>query len=90
MKIASPAPHASRANPAAPDELIEKMTVDANGDAEQLWAFRQAFEDDVAVPSDAFVIGEAVSVLKFDYDGLNPTDNQGIRLLIDDVRAKRA
>ena len=30
------------------DELIEKITVDANGDDEQLWAFRQAFEDDVS------------------------------------------
>jgi hypothetical protein len=69
VRNTSPAPDASHANMAALDELIEKITVDANGDAEQLWAFRQAFEDDVAVPSDAFVIGEAVSVLKFDYDG---------------------
>ena len=28
------------------DELIEKITVDANSDDEKLWAFRQAFEDD--------------------------------------------
>ena len=27
------------------DELIEEITVDAYGDDEQLWAFRQAFED---------------------------------------------
>jgi hypothetical protein len=33
------------------DELIEEITTDANGDAEQLWAFRQAFEDNVAVRS---------------------------------------
>jgi hypothetical protein len=61
--------HLSRAAQAALDELIETITVDANGDAEQPWAFRQAFEDHVAIPSAAFVIGEAVSVLRFDYDG---------------------
>jgi len=51
-----------RANQAALDELIETITVDANGDAEQPWAFRQAFEDHVAIPSAAFVIGEAVCI----------------------------
>ena len=30
------------------DRLVEEITVDAYGDDEQLWAFRQAFEDDVA------------------------------------------
>ena len=28
------------------DELIEQITVDAYGEDEQLWAFRQAFEDE--------------------------------------------
>ena len=51
------------------DELIESITVDAYGDDEQLWAFRQAFEDDVALPADGFVIGEPVSVVTIDYDG---------------------
>lgn len=51
------------------DELIDEITTDANGEDEQLWAFRQSFEDDVAVPCDANVIGEPVRVLKFDYDG---------------------
>jgi hypothetical protein len=51
------------------DELIGKITVDAYGDDEKLWAFRQAFEDDVTLPSDAFVIGEPVSVTEIDYDG---------------------
>lgn len=51
------------------DELIEEITVDAYGDDEQLWAFRQAFEDDVALPVDGFVIGEPVSVIAVDYDG---------------------
>ena len=51
------------------DELIEETTVDAYSDDEQLWAFRQAFEDNVTVPCDGFVIGEPVSVTAFDYDG---------------------
>lgn len=51
------------------DELIDEITTDANGEAEQLWAFRQALEDEVAVPCEGTVIGEPVQVLKFDYDG---------------------
>jgi hypothetical protein len=55
--------------PEALDRLIEEITVDAYGDDEQLWAFRQAFEDDVALPADGFVIGEPVSVIAVDSDG---------------------
>ena len=51
------------------DELIEEITVDAYGDDEKLWAFRQAFEDNVALPADSFVIAEPVSVVEIDYDG---------------------
>ncbi len=51
------------------DHLIEEITVDVYNDDEKLWAFRQAFEDNVALPSDGFVIGEPVSVIEFDYDG---------------------
>ncbi|MFV2072956.1 MAG: tetratricopeptide repeat protein [Thermoanaerobaculales bacterium] len=54
---------------AAVDELIDEITVDAFGDDEKLWAFRQAFEDNVPLPADAFVIGEPVSVVEIDYDG---------------------
>ena len=54
---------------AALDELIEEITVDAYGDGAQHWAFRQAFEDDVTLPADGFVIGEPVSVVEIDYDG---------------------
>lgn len=53
------------------NQLIDDIIVDALGDDEQLWAFRQAFEDNVSLPCDAFVIGEPVSVTAFDYDG-NP------------------
>ncbi len=51
------------------DKLIDEITTDANGEDEQLWAFRQAFEDDVVLPCEATVIGEPVHVLKVDYDG---------------------
>lgn len=51
------------------EELIDEITVDAYGDDEMLWAFRQAFEDNVDLPSDGFVIGEPVSVIEFVYDG---------------------
>ena len=51
------------------DELIDEITTDANGEAEQLWAFRQAFEDGVTVPCEGSVIGEPVQVLTFDFDG---------------------
>ena len=51
------------------DELIDEITVDAYGDDETLWAFRQAFEDTVSLPLDGFVIGEPVSVVGIDYDG---------------------
>jgi hypothetical protein len=51
------------------DELIEEITVDAYGDDEKLWAFRQAFADSGTLPADGFVIGEPVSVIEIDYDG---------------------
>jgi hypothetical protein len=51
------------------DRLIDEIIVDAYGDDEQLWAFRQAFEDKVAMPAEAFVVGEPVTVMTIDYDG---------------------
>ncbi|UCF90575.1 MAG: cytoplasmic protein [Desulfobacterales bacterium] len=51
------------------EEMIEEITVDAYGDDEKLCAFRQAFEDNVDLPADGFVIGEPVSVIEVDYDG---------------------
>ncbi|HKZ20352.1 MAG TPA: cytoplasmic protein [Acidimicrobiia bacterium] len=51
------------------DALLEEILVDAYGDDEQLWALRQAFEDEVPLPADAFVIGEPVCVVAIDYDG---------------------
>jgi hypothetical protein len=54
---------------AALDELIEEITTDAYGEEEQLWAFRQAFEDSVTLPAEGTVVGEPVLVMAFDYDG---------------------
>ena len=51
------------------DDLIEEIIVDAYGEDEQLWAFRQVIEDELALPADGFVIGEPVSVVEIDYDG---------------------
>jgi hypothetical protein len=51
------------------DGLIDEIIADAYGDDEQLWAFRQAFEDNVVVPAEAFVVGERVTVMTIDYDG---------------------
>jgi hypothetical protein len=50
------------------DALIDEIIVDAYGDDEQLWAFRQVFEDELTLPKEAFVIGEAVTVLAFEYE----------------------
>jgi tetratricopeptide (TPR) repeat protein len=51
------------------DGLIEEIIVDTYDESEQLSAFQQAFEDDVPMPVDAFVIGEPVSVIAILYDG---------------------
>ena len=51
------------------NDLVDQIVVDADGDDEQLWAFRQAFDDEIAMPADAFVLGEPVTILEIDYDG---------------------
>jgi hypothetical protein len=59
----------SGAHAASLNKLIDEITVDAYGGEEQLWAFRQAFEDSIEVPCEGTVVGVPVRVLKFDYDG---------------------
>jgi hypothetical protein len=54
---------------AALDELIEQITLDAHDEDEQLWAFRQTFEDNLALPAEGSVVGAPVLVISFDYDG---------------------
>ena len=55
--------------PEGTEALLDEILIDAYGEDEQLWAIRQAFEDDVEVPTDAFVIGEPVELVAIDYDG---------------------
>ena len=76
------------------EDLIEQITVDACGDAEQLWAFRQAFGDDLTVPCAATIAGAPVTVVKFDFDG---NERRGLTakcravgwLATDDLRGRR-
>jgi hypothetical protein len=69
MKKTDRAQRAAGLNPAVLDALIDEITVDAYGEDEQLWAFRQALQDNVAVPCDGYLIGDPVSVIEFEYDG---------------------
>ncbi len=55
--------------PEGTEALLHEILIDAHGDDEQLWALRQAFEDNVPLPVDAFIIGEPISVVEIDYDG---------------------
>jgi hypothetical protein len=51
------------------DELIERVTVDAYGEYEQLWSFCQAFEDEVRFPVRGEVVGTEVRITGVDFDG---------------------
>ncbi|MFC1641168.1 hypothetical protein ACFL5O_00555 [Myxococcota bacterium] len=53
------------------DLLISGILLDAETSHEQLWAFREALNDEWVLPTDAIVVGEPVSMLAVDYDG-NP------------------
>ncbi|MBI4658501.1 MAG: hypothetical protein HY735_06580 [Verrucomicrobia bacterium] len=56
-------------NAAELDQLIPLITTGAHGDDEHFRAFQRAIQSGVDLPCDAFVIGEPVSVVAFDYDG---------------------
>lgn len=51
------------------NDLIEDITTDAYSYDEKLWAFLNAFEEELDLPGDAHVLGEPVELLKIDYDG---------------------
>lgn len=51
------------------DEQIEEIIVDAYGDYEQLWSFRQAFEDNGRFPFRGRVVGVEVDITAVDFDG---------------------
>ncbi len=69
MKKKIPIQAERRWDAAALDELIDELTAEATGDDERIVAFLQALEKHVALPCDGTVIGEPVSVVKFDYHG---------------------
>ncbi len=69
MKKKSPIQGERRWDAAALNELIDEFTVEAAGDDERILAFLHVLETHVALPCDGFVIGEPVSVVKFDYQG---------------------
>lgn len=50
------------------DAVVEEILVDAYGPDEQLWAFRQFFEDEATFPFPAEVVGAPVEVVVVDYD----------------------
>jgi hypothetical protein len=53
----------------AVDERIEEIVVDACSEDEQLWSFRQAFEDEAGFPFRARIVGVDVDVIAVDIDG---------------------
>jgi hypothetical protein len=51
------------------DKRIEEILVDAYGEREQLWSFRQAFEDDARFPFRGQIVGADVDVTEVDFEG---------------------
>jgi hypothetical protein len=51
------------------DDLIDEVIVDAYGPDEQLWAFRQAFEDTAVFPFAGRIVGVDLLVDEVDYEG---------------------
>lgn len=68
-EAAMPSERGAPSWPEGVSRLLDEMLTDAYGDDEQLWALRQAFEDNVRLPADAFMIGEPIEVVEVDYDG---------------------
>ncbi len=69
MKRKAPDSPAARPSRKQIEALIDQIIVDAETTGEQLWAFRQAFEDEVPRHCPATVVGQPVTVLKFDFTG---------------------
>ena len=54
-----------------PARLLEQITLDAEGEDDQLRALAETIAGEVKLPADAFVVGEPVEVTAIDYEG-NP------------------
>ena len=51
------------------EQLIDELTAEAGGDDERISSFQQACEANIALPCEASVIGEPVTVTEFGFDG---------------------
>jgi hypothetical protein len=51
------------------EQLIDELTAEAAGDDERISEFQQACEENIALPCEASVIGEPVTVIEFGFDG---------------------
>ncbi len=60
---------AKRLDAASLNEIIDELTAEAQDDDERLWNFQQAFQKHIWRPCEGFVIGEPITVRKFDYEG---------------------
>lgn len=60
---------AKQPDPPSLDEIIDELTVEAHDDDERIWNFQQALQKYMWLPCGGFVIGEPVTVIKFNYDG---------------------
>jgi hypothetical protein len=49
--------------------LLARITEDAQGEDEQLWALAESIASGLPLPADAFVVGEPVQVTSIDYEG---------------------
>ena len=50
-------------------DLMDRITNDVHSEVEQLRAFQQAFDVNIKTPCEATVIGQAIQVTKFNFDG---------------------
>jgi hypothetical protein len=61
--------HDNNPDPAALNPLIAQIIVGAVSEDDQFRAFHRAFLDSLQLPCDAFIIGEPVSIIAFEYHG---------------------
>ena len=61
--------HDNGRDPTAVNPLIAQIIVDADSEDNKLRAFHRAFLEAFQLPCDAFIIGEPVSIIAFEYHG---------------------
>jgi hypothetical protein len=58
-----------RLDTASLDEIIDELTAEAHNDDERLWNFQQALQKHIWLPCEGFLVGEPITMRRFDYDG---------------------